>query len=192
MDTVASQITSLTIVYTTVYPDADQSKHQSSTSLAFVWGIHRGPVNSPHKGPVTRKMFPFDDVIMTDNWLTMNKTPYKHIARIHTFSVQKYNMYWIDPRRLPSLYPGLLRLPLNHQVIFFSKCDIIFMLLTVNVKFLLEICVVQRIFVSILGTYGLVLWHWYSVEYATMHFQLFMDWWTTWKLIQPISGFMSR
>ena len=64
MGTVASQITSFTIVYTTVYPDADQSKHQSSTSLAFVWGIHRGPVNSPHKWPVTRKMFPFDDVIM--------------------------------------------------------------------------------------------------------------------------------
>ena len=40
------------------------NKHQSSASLAFVWGIHRGPVNSPHKGPVTRKMFPFDDVIM--------------------------------------------------------------------------------------------------------------------------------
>ena len=42
----------------------DQRKHQSSASLAFVWGIHRGPVNSPHKGPVTRKMFPLDDVIM--------------------------------------------------------------------------------------------------------------------------------
>ena len=64
MGTVASQITSLTIVYTTVNSDADQSKHQSSASLAFVWGIHRGPVNSPHKWPVTRKMFPFDDVIM--------------------------------------------------------------------------------------------------------------------------------
>ena len=64
MDTVASQITSLAIVYSTVYLDADQSKHQSSASLAFVWGIHRGPVNSPHKWPVTRKMFPFDDVIM--------------------------------------------------------------------------------------------------------------------------------
>ena len=40
-------------------------KHtQSSASLAFAWGIHRGPVNSPHKRPVTRKMFPFDDVII--------------------------------------------------------------------------------------------------------------------------------
>ena len=60
----ASQITSLAIVYSIVYSDADQRKHQSSASLAFVQGIHRGPVNSPHKWPVTRKMLPFDDVIM--------------------------------------------------------------------------------------------------------------------------------
>ena len=43
---------------------ADQRNHQSSASLAFVKGIHRWPVDSPHKGPVTRKMFPFNDVIM--------------------------------------------------------------------------------------------------------------------------------
>ena len=66
MGAIASQITSLTIVYSTVYSDADQRKHQRSASLAFVRGIHRGPVNSPHKWPVMRKMFPFDDVIMTD------------------------------------------------------------------------------------------------------------------------------
>ena len=60
----ASQITSLAIVYSIVYSNADQRKHQSSASLAFVRGIHRRPVNSPHKWPVTRKMFPFDDVIM--------------------------------------------------------------------------------------------------------------------------------
>ena len=64
MGAMASQITSLTLVYSIVYSDADQRKHQSSTSLAFVRGIHREPVNSPHKWPVTRKMFPFDDVIM--------------------------------------------------------------------------------------------------------------------------------
>ena len=65
MDATESQITSLTVVYSTVYSDADQRIHQSSVSLAFVRGIHRGPVgNSPHKWPVTRKMFPFDDVIM--------------------------------------------------------------------------------------------------------------------------------
>ena len=64
MGAIASQITSPTIVYSIVYLDADQRKHQSSASLAFVWGIHRGPVNSPHKWPVTRKKLPFDDVIM--------------------------------------------------------------------------------------------------------------------------------
>ena len=58
------QITSLTIVYSSVYSGADQSKHQSSASLAFVRGIYRWPANSPHKGQVTRKMFPFDDIIM--------------------------------------------------------------------------------------------------------------------------------
>ena len=64
MGTVASQITSLTIVYSSFHSGAHQRKHQSSASLAFVRGIHRWPMNSPHKGPVTRKMFPFDDVIM--------------------------------------------------------------------------------------------------------------------------------
>ena len=57
MSAMAHQITSLTIVYSTVCSGADQSKHQSSASLAFVWGICRGPVNSPHKWPVTRKCF---------------------------------------------------------------------------------------------------------------------------------------
>ena len=61
---ISSLITSLTIVYSIVYSDADQRKHQRPASLAFVRGIHRGPVNSPHKWPVTRKMFPFDDVII--------------------------------------------------------------------------------------------------------------------------------
>ena len=60
----AFQITSLMIVYSAVYSDADKRKHQSSASLAFVRGLHRVPVNSPHKWPVTRKTFPFDDVIM--------------------------------------------------------------------------------------------------------------------------------
>ena len=65
MTAMASQITSLTIVSSTVYSGADQRKYQSSELLAFVWGIHRWPVNSPHKEPVTRKMFPSDDFIMT-------------------------------------------------------------------------------------------------------------------------------
>ena len=64
MTMLASQITSLPVVCSIVYSDVNQRKHQSSASLAFVREIHRGPVNFPHKWPVTRKMFPFDDVIM--------------------------------------------------------------------------------------------------------------------------------
>ena len=64
MGAMAPQITSFAIVCSTEYSGADQRKYQSSASLAFVRGIHRCPVNSPHKGPLTRKMFPFDDVIM--------------------------------------------------------------------------------------------------------------------------------
>ena len=64
MSAMASQITRLTIVYSTVCSAIDQRKHQSSASLSFVRGIHQRSMNSPHKGSVTRKMFPFDDVIM--------------------------------------------------------------------------------------------------------------------------------
>ena len=67
-DVIASQITCLTIVYSTVYSRADQRKHQSFAPLAFVRGIHRGPVNSPHKCPVTRKLFPFDVYLFRDTY----------------------------------------------------------------------------------------------------------------------------
>ena len=67
----ASQITSLTIVYSTIHSVPDQIKHQSSASLAFVRGIHRWAVNSPHKWPVTRKMFPYNDVIMYTYWFDL-------------------------------------------------------------------------------------------------------------------------
>ena len=59
----ASQITGVLVVYSTVCWGTAQREHQSCTSLAFVRRIHRWPVNSPHKRSVTRKMFPFDDVI---------------------------------------------------------------------------------------------------------------------------------
>ena len=73
MRTMASQITSLTIVCSIPYSDTDKS----SASLAFVRGIHRWPVNSPHKGTVTGKVFPFDDVIkftekkMPESWISL-------------------------------------------------------------------------------------------------------------------------
>ena len=52
MSAIASQITSVSIVYSTACSDAYQRKHQSSASLVFVRGFHRWPVNSPHKGPL--------------------------------------------------------------------------------------------------------------------------------------------
>ena len=63
MIAMGSQITSLTSIYSNVYSGTDESKHQSSASLAFVGGIRQWPANSPHKWPVTRKIFPFDDVM---------------------------------------------------------------------------------------------------------------------------------
>ena len=82
---IASQITSLTIVYSTVYSDADQSKHLSSASLAFVRVIHRGPVNSPHKWPVTRIMFPFDDVTMINerHGMLLDEKPKIYFCKRH-------------------------------------------------------------------------------------------------------------
>ena len=67
MGAMTSQITSFTIVYSTAFYfflSADQGKHQSSVSLAFVRRFHQWPMDFPHKQPVTRKMFPFDDVNM--------------------------------------------------------------------------------------------------------------------------------
>ena len=105
MSTIASQITSLTIVYSTVYLDADQRTRQSSASLAFVCGIHRGPVNSPHKWPVTRKMFPFDDVIMfrvhfiyAVDIRHMNKYLCSHTAcAMITYPCHGCNGGWVEP-----------------------------------------------------------------------------------------------
>ena len=77
MRAMASQITSLAIVYSTVYSEADQRKHQSSASLACVRGIHMWPVNSPHKWPVTWKMFSSDDVIMKSSTIIIPKNVYK-------------------------------------------------------------------------------------------------------------------
>ena len=86
MDAMASQITSLTTVYSIVDSGADQRKHQSSASPAFVRGIHRGPVNSPHKWPVTRKMFPFDDVIMKNGVM-----PWKRVQLLAKYFQSTYH-----------------------------------------------------------------------------------------------------
>ena len=111
MSAMACQITSLTIVYSTVYSGGDKKKHQSSAWLPFVRGIHRSPVNSKHKGPVTRKMFPFDDVIM--NWKNLMCSHEDDFVRSHekTFYLildQASNLHdkW-DTEREESLRPKL-------------------------------------------------------------------------------------
>ena len=81
MSTMASQITGVATVCSNVCSGADQRKHQSSASLAFVWGIHQWPVNSPPKGPVARNMFPFDDDIILFLKMRCNDRPCRHKLR---------------------------------------------------------------------------------------------------------------
>ena len=94
MGVLASQITSLTIVYSNVYSAVDQRKHQSSASLAFVLGIQRWPVNSPHKRPVTRKMFPFDDVIMK-KWFATELVISQYRGQLYIYiCIHIYAFHW--------------------------------------------------------------------------------------------------
>ena len=106
MGAIASQITSLMIIYSIVYSDADQRKHQSSASLAFVRGIHWGLVNSLHKWPVTRKMFPFDDVIMFIMVIPILGRQHIHIE---SASGYEYRTFFMPP-------------PLGDGGIIFSGC----------------------------------------------------------------------
>ena len=85
MNPMASQIISVFIVCSAVCSGANQRKHQIFASLAFVRGIHRSPVNSPHKGPVTRKMFPYDDVIL--RWITIGFSQCPLVTQNHTFMI---------------------------------------------------------------------------------------------------------
>ena len=92
MSAITSLISSPTIVYSTIYSDADQRKHQRSASLAFVREIHRWLVNSPHKWPVTRKMFPFDDVIMQcASRLQTHHFPSSHYQCLHNHKAILYS-----------------------------------------------------------------------------------------------------
>ena len=75
MTAVASQVTSLTVVYSTVYSDADQRKHQSSASLAFVRRIHRDRWIPRTKGQLRGKCFH----LMTSSWTNLQG----HIELIH-------------------------------------------------------------------------------------------------------------
>ena len=119
MGTLASQITSLATVYSIVYYDADQRKHQSSASPAFVRGIHRWLVNSPHKGPVTRKMFLFDYVIMCCSqqsysygwvWYFLhNFVPYIHDWTLELSALNRIYITWCILLRVAYLWAPIRR-----------------------------------------------------------------------------------
>ena len=100
MGEMVSQITSLTIVHSTIYSGADQRKHQSSASLAFVQGIHQWLVNSPHRWPEMQKMFPFDNVIMyywnlmsSIHWSKMRGIYCRLLDSLHKWSVM-WKLFW--------------------------------------------------------------------------------------------------
>ena len=96
----AFEIIGVSIVCSTVYLGEFQRKHHSSVSLAFVRVVHRWLVDSPHKGPIMRKIFPVDDVIMKE-WIKntwMNTSTTRLINIIHArvieyfpFSIVRYN-----------------------------------------------------------------------------------------------------
>ena len=135
MGTMTSHMTSLFIVYSTIYSGADQWKHQSSASLAIVREIHRWPLNSPHNWPVMRKMFPCDDVIMRlttghycplPTWqiprfsLTLPRPPCRHVFRATTKSITtwlthfpgtKFRMRQIQQRDHERKYLEYLNMP---------------------------------------------------------------------------------
>ena len=143
MSAMASQVTGVSIVYSVVYSGADQRKHQTAGSLAFVRGIHRWPVNSPHKGPVTRKKVPFGDVIM--GMILLLRIPRSCCLETHLYTEDIYDRtvlcaynrslwtFWY-PYTVNPLYPndalwamysdkGLL--PERHQVINWTNSDIL-------------------------------------------------------------------
>ena len=92
MIAMASQITGVSIVCSTVCSGADLRKHQSFASLALVRGIHRRPVDFPHKGSVTRKIFLFDDVIMFMIMLKQSKIrPYAY-NKAHSVCGQMFSI----------------------------------------------------------------------------------------------------
>ena len=130
MSAMASQITSVSIVCSTVYAGANQRKHQSSASLAFVRGIHRLPVNS-----VTRKTFPFDDIIMGYWYIQARKwfLPQLFVNRVwnvpqsiwyglqnQTCSwIETFEVLWIPNLEFRSILNGLYPL-WRHQMETFS------------------------------------------------------------------------
>ena len=89
ISTMAPHITSVSVVCSAVYSGAYQRKHRSPASLALVMRIHRWPVDSPHKGPVTRKRFPLLDVIMLSTETIMMKLETKRDGKRNEEKMKK-------------------------------------------------------------------------------------------------------
>ena len=131
MSVMASQITGISIFYLTVCSGADERKHQISASLGFVRRIHRWPVNSPHKGPVTGKIFPFHYVIMTQHdtkflndeelpWLPFpHYMPWSYMFRCNLLGLgtSRFHPWWRHQMEafstLLALYVGIHRSAVN-------------------------------------------------------------------------------
>ena len=121
MGNIASQITSHAIVDSAVYSGAHQRKYQCSASLAFVRGIQRGPVNSPHKWPLTRKMFPLmtSSCIRWSMWLTemiyLMCERYEVELQEMTFIITIHDdvIKWKHFPRYWPFVPGIHRSPVN-------------------------------------------------------------------------------
>ena len=103
MTTMAHQIAGVSIVYSTVCLGADQSKYQSSAPLAFVCGIHRWPVNSPHKRPVTRKIFQFD-ITSSCIYIILERKKSEMISQCHTVNF----LSWFNSQNTPQSPPYVL------------------------------------------------------------------------------------
>ena len=129
MSSMASQITSLTIVYSTVYSGADQKTYLSSVSLLFVRRIHRWPLNSPHKGPITRKMFPINDVIMARRENVFKENKIRIVASravIYSKSLNLSLIYWcrfksnLNHKNRPLLNKNCISQACNFRLIHFK------------------------------------------------------------------------
>ena len=81
-----------------------ERKRQSSVSLAFVRGIHRWPVNSPHKGSVTRKMFQFDDVIMMIVRVAVNLLQMTWVIEPHKSAKNYDNLTHFKAQQSPTMH----------------------------------------------------------------------------------------
>ena len=113
MGVMESQINSLTIVYSKLFRCRSKKTPKLCVTgpWPFVRGIHRSPVNSTHKGPVTRKMFPFDDVIVCEFQIGLH-----HTMRPSLFNLKRL---WVDRLRIQKTTISTL---LQHRQVMILTC----------------------------------------------------------------------